>query len=330
MLLRSSLCCLCAGFLAATLPAAQAIFSADAQEVFVNVTGSADALKAITVATKADRVVDLRPIVGEARIQALARARNGQLLVLTPEALFATTSGARGQKIAGFPARFVAAEVACHEASGDIVVAGAFVRADDRSKVERDALLLLRRDEPTPIVVATEGLTRLNAPCFERDGTLYFAGDDDLWVGRVQRQSVEGKPGAVLQAYRYAPLATPSVSESTGGRVVSAIALLGDKVCVELASGQDNALVRLPKAKLARARDGALADYVAAPKQRFALHARQLAAAEIVTALGRPGYLASTPDEGTIHLQTAGPGQRRSLLLSTKDAKPRELLTESD
>lgn len=326
---RPLLIALFAGWLAPLLPAAQAVFSADGKEVFVNVTGSADQLKVITLASKADRVVDLTPVIGQARVNALARARNGQLLVLTPDALFAATPGSRGQKIAGFPKRFVASEVACHEASGDIVISGGFVRADDATRVERDGLLLLRRDEPTPIVVGTEGLTRLNAPCFDRDGTLYFAGDDDLWVGRIQRQP-GSEPAATLQAYRYAPLATPAANAMSPGRVVSAIAPLGDKVCVELSSGQDNSLVRLPRAKLGRERDGAVSDFVLPPRLRWSLHTRLLGAAEFGNTLGRTGFLAATPDESTIHFQTAAPGQRRYQLLSAKDSKPRELLTESD
>lgn len=312
------------------LPAAQAVFSADGREVFLNVTGAADSLKAITLASKADRLVDLRAVVGEARINGLARARNGQLLVVTPQSLFACTPGARGQRIAGFPPRFVAADVACHEASGDIVVAGSFVRAEDPNRVERAAFLLLRREAPEPLEVQCEGLTRLGAPVFDRDGGLHFAGDDDLWVGRLVRGEVNGKPGAFLEAYRYAPLAVPETRESGNGQIVSALAFLGDKVCVEITGPSGNTLVRLPRARPTLGKDGHLTDFVSAPKVRWALHARVLAAAESLGAVSRPAYLASTADEATLVFQTAGPSLRRWNLLSPKDPKPRELLTESD
>lgn len=319
-----------AGFLALPLPAAQGVFSSDGRELFLNVTGEAGSLKAITLATKSDRLIDLTSVVGPGRVNGLARARNGQLLVVTPQALFACTPGGRGQRVTGFPPRFVAADVACHEASGDIVVSGAFTRPDDPNRVERDALLLLRRDAPEPSEIQTAGLTRLQAPVFDRDGWLHFAGDDDLWVGRVVRSEVNGKPGAILEAYRHAPLAGREVRESSEAQIVSALALLGDKVCVELTSASGNTLVRLPRARPTLAKDGRLADFLSSAKPRWALHARVLGAAENLGPLARSAGLCATADESTIAFQTAGPSLRRWNLLSIKDARPRELLTESD
>ena len=312
----------------AALPAADGVFSSDGREVFVNETHDPTTLRVITVATKSARLLDLSPLVGpKTFLNGLARARNGQLLVATPEALFACGPDGRGQKIAGFPPRFVSSDVACHEGSGDIVVSGAFTRADDPGRVERDAMILLRRDAPAPLEVVTEGLRTINRVFFDRDGNLWFAGDGDLWVGRLVRGDVNGKPGAFLEAYRYAPLGVPETRENLNPKIVHSLAVAGDRVWVEVAARSFNSLVRLPRFRPTGDRDGL--NLVLAPAARWSLHGRVLAGAASVGDVSRTPCLCVSADESLVLWQSAAPGLRR-WMLAGRDGKPRELLVESD
>ena len=293
-------------FLCATLSlapvallAAAGVFTADSREIFVNETHDPTTLKIITVATKATRLLDLTPLVGpKTFLNGLARARNGQLLVATPAALFACGPDGRGQKIASFPPRFVSSDVACHETSGDIVVSGAFTRADDPARVERDALILLRRDAPAPLEVVTEGLQRIGGVTFDHEGNLWFAGDGDLWVGRLVRGDVNGKPGASLESYRYAPLGVPETREALEPKSVRAIAVAGDRVWVEVASRSSILLVRTPRFKPTSDRDGF--NLVPVPAARWALHGRVFAGTASLGDVSRTPCLCVSADESLV------------------------------
>src|ERR1035437_4255615 len=140
-------------------------------------------------------------------VEGIALATNGTFYLVTKHALWRWKQGtAKAHWIAPAPDGVELTDVACHPASGDVLIA---------AQTKTESRLYYRRhhsDHMTSVGIRYPPGKSLDCPVFLPDGSFLFSADGDLWHGFVEQTTEPSDSSGEwtrenLVAYRYAPMA---------------------------------------------------------------------------------------------------------------------------
>ncbi len=203
-----------AGVLALTLPslaglrAADAAFSFDGKLIYCPEYGEKPVLEVLDI--DAGKLSTVVPVLSEGsqEIQAVSTAAGKQIWLLTKDRLWLWDGSTNTAKLSGTAAAgSTFDDVACDVRTGSVLIT-TNNKADDLAVWPHG--LLWKKEAAGPMLsVFVRRVARVEYPAFLGDGTFLFGCEGDLWHGQVEDDTDgENKPRGVLNAYRYAPLAT--------------------------------------------------------------------------------------------------------------------------
>ena len=179
-----------------------------------------------------------------------------------------------------------------------------------------------------PAATRVRRVETITGMAFDPKGDFYFGSGGDLWHGSIREIKPDETPGGLLQAYRFAPLATLETDDATPSQIgVRSVVAAGPWLYAHVermgGSGWGN-VVRLAKPKIEEAPEGD-------PGLPFALSDRIDAyrhALESVVDLGENGslaFLAASPDGKLVYFQASRDGGEVTHWLVRDHGEPEEL-----
>lgn len=269
---------------------------------------------------------------GSQDITAMSVASDGRLWVLTESHLWlwdAISDEVALSETAPVGAKFV--DVACDFGTGRVLITAAVEKPEPDESVGR-VLFKLNAEKPA-MSVFVRRIDWIECPVFLDDGTILFGCEGDLWHGEIELDDDGDKSRGILNAYRYAPLATRETYGGTPMQTgVKNLAVSMGKVYAHVrrmgGSGWGE-IIRLDRPK--RVEKGKNLDMVGGLKERLQLHQAALHSVEILEDNGGRSFLCNSPDENLVQF-TGGAavengerkGDRRHYLI-TNDGKSKPL-----
>ena len=319
------------------LRAAEAVFSADGNRVWINPHQQATLayldIEGSDGAAEADRLIDVGRAGGPLQIQGLAISKSGNVLMASVDAVWAfNPASGNVVRVAKLPAGFEASDLAYETISGAILVWGAFV-GSDRS-VLRSAAYRIARQTNRPVPVLIDGIGSWDNAAFDDAGHLFLGTGPDLWGGvLVPTESGDAAQDFPwqLHAFRIAAIGTPVNGEDRDAmQVIHAIAASGSSLLITIRGPEGSTMVRLARPALKATATGV--DRVTRLADRWALQQKVIDSAQIIgkeSSLPRLPIVAVSADGHRVVYQTAATGIRR-WWLADKMSAPTLLVEESD
>lgn len=319
------------------LRAADAVFGSDGNRVWINPhqqgtlayldTNGGDG------AAEADRIIDVGRAGGPLQIQGLAVSKSGNVLMASLDAVWAFNPvNGNVVRVAKLPAGFEASDLAYENASGAILVWGAFIQSD--RTVLRSAAYRIARQTNRPVPVLIDGIGSWESAAFDDAGHLFLGTGPDLWGGVLvpteSGDSAQEFPWQ-LHAFRIAAIGTPVNGEDRDAmQVIHAIAAGGSSLLITMRGPEGSTMVRVAPPALSTTATGV--DRVTGLADRWAMQRKVIDSAQIIgkaNSLPLLPIVALSEDGHHVVYQTAATGIRR-WWRADKSSAPKMLVEESD
>lgn len=306
--------------------AVEATFSRDGSHIYA-IDFETPRLFDIDLQKNVVSTVDLGASIDNKSIISVGTAKSGDLLVATTRAAWSCKPASKAcKKLCSAPEGVQFAAMAYDPQSGGILFSTR-TDFDDPAQKNNDAdsalFLAAGTKEPKPVFARRVGF--LDGITFSPDGQLFFGNHGDLWTGSIESQKEDDETPWLLDAIRFAPLATFETTMATPTQVgVFSVAVAKQIVYVHLhrmfGTGEGN-VVRLPRPDKAPAADDAIG-------QRMRLYSKETGAVEVLVDNGTASYLCASADGRRVFFTSGVLGkdhEETEAYLIENNGKPREI-----
>jgi hypothetical protein len=305
-----------------------ATFSRDGSHVYAIDLETSNLLD-INLQKNAISTIDLGASIENMSIMSVGTAKSGDLLVASARAAWNCNPASKAcKKLCSAPEGVQFAAIAYDPKSGGILFS---TRTDfdwpAQTNDSEDPAMFLAAGAKEPRPVWSRRVGFLDGIAFAPDGQLFFGYRGDLWMGSIAYQEDNEETPWLLDAIRFAPLATFETTNATPLQVgVFSVAVAKQMLYVHLhrmfGTGEGN-VVRLP-----RPGNASSDEPENELRQRMRLYSKESGAVEVLVYNGTVSYLCASQDGRRVFFTTgvlSKDHEDTKAYLVENNGKPREI-----
>lgn len=322
-------------FLLALLPTALAVgheacFSADGNSVYLLGHHNIGEVRCLEIKSGESTLLQFEGLKSDDPISAVARGDGNTLLLANSTGIW--ESGPDGGatrllvKLKDFAVWDLVMAPAHAKAQAGMILVSGMPTGDDAGP-SGQTLYAALSGKSTLQEIFCRRVAWVEAPVFDADGRLFYAGDHDLWEGSIYTEEGEDFRAGTLNGCRIAPLGMFNTDMGNSGSMgVKQIAPAGKFLYVKLAGRHMGGLLRLPLLPSPYGNDDEVHPEL---PQALSLMMKNLASTEIVIE-GEISALAASPDGSRVFYRINASGEEvgQDWMLITDGGAPRRIGVE--
>lgn len=284
--------------------AAEATFSRTGEVIYQ--LGKETALRRLDLVTKKITDISVPGLPEGEAVRSLAISNTGLILCLSKSAVYAwdDVKGGDAVVVCRPQDNIDLWDIAYNRSDSTVAVTARFKPDASGSRGEW-ALFAKFKDENELIRVRCRRVVGISDLAFDREGTLHFSTEGDLWMGRIVREPGDGP---YLKAFRYTPLATRETNMGTGDQMGADLVAVTDKSVYSHVRRMGGSgwghIVRVRKPALPKSNEGDFRMPFEL-EERLGIYRDQQVTVEILGENGTRSYLCTSPDGKQVYFRAS-------------------------